>query len=536
MRSKTRRDFLKATGAASLTIAINNKLFSAKGKKKPINFLFIMTDQQKWDALSRAGNKVLKTPNLDRLADEGAFFENAYSPCPVCGPARTTILTGCSIETTNVRTNYESYKKKTPTRCPMKTFDEILIDKDYKSEYYGKWHSPIFRALKYTNPSSSPLTAAGKNTKLGPSMGTYFNSYLDKHVPKRELKEGEKYDVFSKRPYLMDPIDKRYGLKPDKKFSGRIIQPDCHGRLDVPLEHTQTAVQSKQTIDALKRLKDKPFSLTCSFHFPHSPMVVPEPYYSMYPPEKMVAPKSIHDPMKNSPYKKANGREKYTEYRDKEKIKYMISNYYGLIKEIDDWVGKILKTLKECGLEKNTMVIFTSDHGEMLGAHGMREKNVFYEESAHIPLMMRLPGVIKPKTVIKNPVSQINLFATILDYLKAGTYPSDGHSMRKLIDGTEKKGWDFAISEWNWRGDTEPNFMVRTKDWKYICAHSAKSKVIDVLYNLKKDPHEMNNLIGRNPDRKKYKKQAEKIKKHLLSWLKSVKSPHYKGVKERSII
>ncbi len=281
MRSKTRRDFLKATGAVSLTIAINNKLFSAKGKKKPINFLFIMTDQQKWDALSRAGNKVLKTPNLDRLADEGAFFENAYSPCPVCGPARTTILTGCSIETTNVRTNYESYKKKTPTRCPMKTFDEILIDKDYKSEYYGKWHSPIFRALKYTNPSSSPLTAAGKNTKLGPSMGTYFNSYLDKHVPKRELKEGEKYDVFSKRPYLMDPIDKRYGLKPDKKFRGRIIQPDCHGRLDVPLEHTQTAVQSKQTIDALKRLKDKPFSLTCSFHFPHSPMVVPELYYSM---------------------------------------------------------------------------------------------------------------------------------------------------------------------------------------------------------------------------------------------------------------
>ena len=195
-----------------------------------------------------------------------------------------------------------------------------------------------------------------------------------------------------------------------------------------------TAFYAKKTIEALERLKNKPFSITTSFHFPHAPMIPSAPYYGMYPAKDMKVPESIDDDMQNSPYKNANSRKKLTQFADEEKIKYMISNYYGLITELDHWMGKIMDKLDETGLAENTLIIFTSDHGEMLGAHGMREKNVFYEESSHIPLMIKMPTEIKKETTVNGYVSNVDLFATIMDYLKIGKYKSDGESLRDLIE------------------------------------------------------------------------------------------------------
>ena len=346
-----RKEFLRRMGISSIGLLNSLPLFANTNKTDQFNLLFIMTDQQRWDALSCAGNKILKTPNIDRLAKEGVYFANAISQCPVCGPARSSMLAGCAASTTGVKSNKEAYKEKEAGYMPMKTYDEILDDNGYWCEYYGKWHAPIFRALVYKNPKGHNVGMAGiSKTVLGPGKTKYYRTYLDKHEPVRELQEGEQYCVYAKRPYKMDPIDRRYGLKPGKKIRGKLRQPDCHGKLDIAPEHTTTAVSARNIFKALKRVKDKPFSLTCSFHFPHPPMTLPDPYYSMYPPEKMEPPVSIDDPMKNTPYKKANSRHKYPEYRDKDKIKYMISNYYGLVTEIDDWVGKILDKLKEYGL------------------------------------------------------------------------------------------------------------------------------------------------------------------------------------------
>ncbi len=219
-----------------------------------------------------------------------------------------------------------------------------------------------------------------------------------------------------------------------------------------------------------------------------------------------------------------------------EKIKYMISNYYGLIREIDDWIGKILDTLKEIGEEENTLVIFTSDHGEMLGAHGMREKNIFYEESAHIPLLMRMPGKIKPGTVVSAPVQHIDYFATILDYLGAKKHASDGKSLKGLIEGTEKSADRVAVSEWNWRGPMEPNLMIVHDGWKFLCPNKADSSVMNVLYNMNDDPHEMNNLLGRNPEKHKHAAKAKEMKARLIAWLEEVESPHVKEVRNRDVL
>ena len=516
-----------------LLIGVSTNNLCAQQKK---NLLFIMTDQQRYDALSIAGNTVLETPNLDRLAKQGAWFKNAYTPCAVCAPARSSILTGTTVENNGVRTNDRAYYYNEESLMTMPTFDEILTEKGYHCEYYGKWHTQSSHTGIYKNPKQ-----AAKNGKsvFGPGGQSFvFLDYLDEYVPINKLNRGEFYDGMSKRPYKPNPLDDFYGKEYEEIVNAKqkLAQTSSHGELLIPEKFSFTAFQAKETIEAIERLKDKTFSITCSFHFPHAPMLPPKPYYGMYPAEKMIPPVSISDKMENSPYQKANGRLGAPEYSDREKIRYMISDYYGLVKEVDDWVGKILETFDKNGLIEKTFVIFTSDHGEMLGAHGMREKNVFYEESSHIPLIIRFSGEIKEKTRVDGYVSNIDLFATILDYLKTGEFKSDGKSLRGLIEGTDKEHGKYIVTEWDYRGDTESNYMIVNDGWKLIIPYSKNSKVINAMYDLNTDPHEMNNLLGNNPEKERYRKRAEELRGYLLEWLKKNNSAHYVGVKERNLI
>lgn len=539
--NRKRREFTGLLGVSGL--ALFRVGAAAKAVKRP-NLLFIMTDQQRWDALSIAGNSILMTPNLDRIGKEGVYFATCNSQCPVCGPARTSLMTGRTVEKTNVRTNFDTEEDSC---TPMPAYDEILADQGYITEYYGKWHAPLGRALKYNN-AVAPAGAA--KWERGPGMAAVYNNYLNKHVKRVTLfrnpelaDSGLQENTLDKRPYKTNPLDARHGMESGVKTdeNGKkleIRQPDLHGISTVPAEHTITAFQAKQTLEALERLsqQDKPFSLHCSFHCPHSPITPSEPYASMYKPEKMVPPASIGDPMDNSPYINENGRSHLPQYADPELIKYMIANYYAFVKEIDVWVGRILAKVEKLGLADNTMVVFTSDHGEMLGAHGMREKNVFYEESVHVPLMMRFPKHIKPGTIVDAPVSQIDLFATLFDYLDGSTHESDGESLRRYIEGKSTAKDPFVVSEWNWRGPVQPNLMVRTRDWKYYIPNTSDSPVMNVLYNLKDDPYEMNNLLGKNPKAGKYRKQAEYMKSLLVQWLEKVESPHLAAVRKRDAV
>ena len=161
----------------------------------------------------------------------------------------------------------------------------------------------MHRALKYNNA----VTPAGrKRWERGPGLQTAYLEYLEKHVPIRGLNEGEQYDTYSQRPYRMDPMDSRYNKPPGEPRPP--TQPNLHGTLDLDGEHTATAFTAKEAMEAMERLQEGPFAITCSFHHPHAPILPTEPYASMYPPKEMEAPASIGDPMDNSPYVKANGR------------------------------------------------------------------------------------------------------------------------------------------------------------------------------------------------------------------------------------
>ena len=551
-----RRDFLKAAGAVPVAAGVGLRGLAAAvaaAPKRPINLLFIMTDQQRFDALGRAGNTVLKTPHLDSLARDGAYFENAYTNCAICVPARAVILTGRTIESVRVMDNVDCDSKDV---ADVPTFDNVLAASGYHTEYYGKWHTPFNFAATYKNA----VRQTGKYSRGAdvPGQAAAYKAYVEKHVPPRQPAQGELLDKGSGRPYRPDPLDWRYGQDaaelekrsreakraarpagtsagkaPKGKGKNPASQAGSYGCLDVPPAHTRSAFVAGEVLAALARVKDKPFSLTCSFGPPHPPMILPRPYYGMYPAADIDPPASIDDPMRNSPYAARAAQAEMKHYRNKTHVRQMMSNYYGMVREIDHWVGQILAKLKACGLEDNTLVIFTSDHGEMLGDHGLHSKMVFYEGSAHIPLLIRLPGVIDPGAVVATPVSHVDLFATILDYLSIPARTSDGRSLRTLIKGKCCEGPDYCVGQWG--GRSGATMMVRTKGWKYITSHSPRSGAVDALYDMTADPHELTNLIGRNPDKAKHLKQARAMKGRLIAWLAKVRSPRLAGVKARKI-
>ncbi len=524
----------KVFSLAILLTALAGSLHAGAQSKPPTNLLIILTDQQRWDSLSIAGNEEIETPNLDRLAREGAFFTHAYTQMAVCAPARASILTGHTVENTGVTSNRQTYNAPPDEGLmQMPTLDEILVNEHgYVAEYHGKWHALTSRAAIYKNPQRTIRNNRSVFGRQGQSL--QYRDYLGTHFPPRAPKAGELMDPFSKRPYVPSPIDKYYGASQQAVPKGPArSQPDLHGTSIIPAEHSITAFQARQAIAALERRKDQPFSITVSFHFPHAPLLPPREYQELFPVDSMPVPASIGDDLEHSPYKRAAMKDRGSEYQDPEKLKYMTAAYYALVKELDDWIGKILHTLDELGLAENTLVVFTSDHGEMLGAHGMREKNVFYEESARVPLIMRLPGKIEPDTRVGGYVSNMDIFSTVVDYLELGNYPSDGHSLRGLITGSDRQHGKFVVTEWACCAKSVPNYMVVEDGWKLMVPYLENSKILNGLYDLNNDPHELINLLSSDTPEKAHLRKAEDLRARLLQWLQKTGSKHYDGVKAR---
>ena len=459
---QTRRNFLKAVGLGiGSMIGASCSYAGSVGKstkqRKP-NLLFIMTDQQRFDAMSCAGNTVLKTPNMDRIAREGTMFKNCYSANPVCVPARAILLTGLSSVNVRVENNGDYGSKNVPD---VPTFDSILKKNGYAAEYYGKWHTPHQFAECYDNK----VKVVG-NVKGAPGQIKAYQAWLEsKGVTLKKPGDGELFSGRNQRPYKPIRLDFNHGKAESDaqdKLKLKASQATQYGCVDLPPRISYAAFTAEETLMALDRLKDGPFTLTCSFDPPHPPMVVQEPYYSMYPPETIPVPESINDPMKDSPYKDRASKKDQSHYRDAEQIRNMRSIYYGMVREIDDWVGEILKKLDDLGLTDNTLVIFTSDHGEMLGDHGMHSKMIFYEGSVHVPLLMRFPGRIKPGTVVAAPVSFMDVCPTILDYMSTSIPQCDGISLRTFVEG---KPVEHSIVSYS-KGTSTPNYMIRSGDLK----------------------------------------------------------------------
>ena len=439
-------------------------------KERP-NVLIIMFDQLRYDVFSHRNHAVVKTPNIDKLAEEGVVFRQATCSSPVCGPSRASMLSGCYAYDGKFTTRNREIEDETPFVFPIKTIDELLDANGYHVEYRGKWHC----GNKHLDVYQAPKHIFGHN------ISKYADYLRGKGYKPKPVGNGYRRDTYTKWTYKTWDIDTMIGDGPrDPKYD--ISHSRQAGVIEVKDEDTLTAWTAKKTIDFLNHApKNKPFAITCSILQPHGPVIASEKYAHMYKPANIPLPKNLYGSRVPRSGKKLAIPDRITE----EGVKQFMALYYGLVKECDDQVGQILSTLKKNGLEKNTLVILTADHGEQLGSQTNFGKGEFFEESFRIPMIMRLPGKIKAGTLSDSVATGADIGPTILDYcnIKKLDY-MHGRSLRNVINGA-KDPIEYAY------GQIRNEQCLRSTKWKLVVNKGEPY----MFYDLVNDPFELKNLL-----------------------------------------
>ncbi|MHC4572936.1 MAG: sulfatase-like hydrolase/transferase [Planctomycetota bacterium] len=464
----TRRQFIKSTAAGSLALtALGPSVVSAvkQSRRKP-NLLFLWTDEQRADTMAAYGNTKIRVPNLNRLASESFVFKRAYVTQPVCTPSRCSVITGLWPHTSGLIRNNLPLPADTP--C----LPEMLSDPDYRTAYMGKWHL---------------------GDEIFPQHGFEEWVSIEDIYWKRYTKVRDKEHAVSDYHYhLVSLGHKPPGLRFSRTFAAGL-----------PFEQSKPKFLERRACDFLRRHRGEPFILYVNFLEPHMPFT--GPFDNEYDPAYVDLPANFDDPLEdNEPlvYRKMR-KEIIRKYgSDEESFRKLIARYWGLVTEVDMCVGGILNTLEELGLADNTIVVYTSDHGDMMGAHRLVTKGVMYEEASRVPWLMRVPWMGRNQRVIEQPVSHIDLIPTVLELMGSKSPDSlQGHSLVPLMKGG-KPAEDHVFIEWNVGTVQELNAPVRTvvspDGWKLSLFKGDKSQ----LFNLNKDPGETKNLFdsGRHQD------------------------------------
>ena len=452
---------------------------TAPGRQGRLNVLFLMTDEQHYRSLSITGNPYIRTPHIDRIAREGVLFTNATCVTPYCSPSRASIITGLYPHTHGILTNV-SPRRTTQKPLPHDAFPNTectLHAQGYAMGHRGKWHLGDKGAF----PCYESLGYVGK--------GGEYHKLLEERLPRTQFADDKDPGRYLRRPVKKIEAIRRGWQKFHDVPNNRVAYIATIGRTVVPPELLPETQITNQVLELIDRHSDRRFMITASWSPPHDLWVTPEPYYSMVPRAKVELPGTTDLP----PWDRRGPTKRLGDIMGPEGIKEYAAIYHGMVKYIDDQVGRVLKRLDDLGLADNTLVLFTTDHGDMVGAHGCIGKSItsFFDDLVRIPLVMRLPGRIKPGTVVSQPVSQIDFMPTILDYLGLPIPPKiHGRSMRPLVEGKQVAWRDYAFCQ-----RANRLRMLRTARWKYTV--DLRGSIL-ALYDLSKDPHEDKNL-ARDP-------------------------------------
>ncbi len=472
----------------------------------PANVLFIMADQFRYDAMSCAGNRVVETPNLDRLAAEGVRFTDAVCTSPLCGPSRASLLTG---QYAHGHRCYGNHEIGEPGGLPesAQTWEETLAAKGYHVEYHGKWHVGSANRSCY-------------HDGLPYYLGEY-RRYLEAQYPGRTKAGDEAVDRYTKWPYRPFPVDRMMAQAIRRGLS--MPHHNEAGENTVPADKSLTAWTARRVVQFLASKPKQPFSITCSILHPHAPLVASPPYTTMYDPARMPMPLVLDDEF--TPPEKRSIPKVLT--LTPEGLGSYMSLYYGLVKEVDDWVGRMLAALEQAGLAGNTLVVFLADHGDMMGEHSRVSKMVFYEASVRVPLIMRLPGRIPKGRNLAVPATGADVAPTILDYCNVPV-PREmhGRSLRAAIE-TGKATSPGALSELHAPAAPQAQRIWRTGEWKLSFVGGKP-----YLYHLAEDPDETRNLLDPKHRRERWVTEAVRLRAAMLARLEETRSPEVDRIRQ----
>ncbi|MGB1250512.1 MAG: sulfatase-like hydrolase/transferase [Candidatus Promineifilaceae bacterium] len=487
------------------------------------NILFIMCDQLRWDYLSCYGHPHLHTPNIDKLAERGVRFDRAYVQSPICAPSRASYYTGRYMSSHGVSVNFAALR---PDELGI---GDYLAPLGVRTALVGKTHSfPDLEGMK--------RLGIDPKSKLGEHLDNIgFEPYLrdDGLHPEDKRAENVEYNRYlrSKGYEGVNPWQTHANGALDEEgkwVNGWFLNA---GTLpaDIDDKHAETPYTTRRAIDFIEEAGDQPWCVHLSYIKPHWPYIAPEPYASMYGVDDFLPINRSEGELDDAhPVFKA-----YTQSQPSRGFQNMdarlavLQAYMGLIKQIDDNVGEMMAFLKARGQLDNTVVVFTSDHGDYLGDHWMGEKSFFHEEAVRVPMIIADPSPeadVTRGTVDTRFVEAIDLLPTFIE-LSGGEIPAhrlEGRSLLPLLYGQEVDWRTYAVSEVDFadRGsrfilglpdDRCNSVMIRTERWKYVGFDSFRP----ILFDLENDPQETNDL-GSHPD---YATIRAEMQTHLVQWL-----------------
>lgn len=438
--------------------------------KKP-NLIYVFADQLRWASVGYNGDPRQLTPNIDALQRQSLDLCNAVSGHPVCAPYRASLLTGKYTTSTGMVIN------EIRLHPDHRSFAHVLGDAGYENAYIGKWHL-------YANEWGNHLDSKNSFIPKGPDrlgFDGYFAAYNFHH------------EYYGESAY--------YHLDTPEKIFHKGYEPDC---------------QVDMAIDQLRRLSagDQPFSLFLSLGTPHDPWV-PE----NVPPEYLERVKDMTFDLppnylpENDPYSDAWGHLSEQERKD---LPSWMRCYYAMVANLDDNIGRLLTAIDEMGLSENSILVFTTDHGELFGAHGRRAKNIFYEEAVRVPFLVRWGGTLEAGVKRDLCLNTVDIMPTLLSlmdlpipdtvegsdrslYLRADNKTTDDGSLMMCTGPTA----DFEDGH-EWRA-------YRTKRYTYA-VYKADGK--ELLFDHIEDPYQMQDLSG-DPA---YRKVLEDLRERM--WAK----------------
>jgi len=477
------------------------------------NILIMMCDQLNAGVLGCYGGAV-PTPKIDRIANEGVLFTNTICSTPFCSPSRASMITGLYPHTHGIVSNVNrrdypaipSPETEEGIRNSDITTEKLLHEAGYSTHHYGKWHLLDEDLSYYTD-------MFGEHHEYKKIMQEYFTKVRSQ--PRDTWMEWYGWALPVKRSptyqKAIEALGEKWKSAVYSEFIGKM------GKLEIPLEQNFDYMVADKTIETLKSLDNRPFMITCSFNLPHDPNVVPSPYYEMFEPDEIVLPANFD--CREQRFESQWSRQ-VVENLGEVGVREFMRIYYASVKLIDDQVGRVLEALDATGRAENTIVLFTADHGDMCGGHGMvwKSTDAFYEEVARIPFIIRYPQEIAPQQ--PDMVSNItDVMPTLLDFVE---HPIPEHVegnnlapfLRRDKQPQEAPPYTFcerlaALPER--RRAIEPgrrgSFMVRSREWKY-CRYADGE---EMLYNLAEDAGEIENLAS-DP---LYRQTVEELREQL---------------------
>ncbi len=489
------------------------------------NIILISADQHRADCFGYRGRNV-KTPNLDKLAADGMVFTNAITPCVVCMPARSSILTGQLPRTHGLHDNGMDLDKDTGEAG----FAGAMAQNGYETSFFGKGHWVRCMAPATDFPENLNGSMEHGEDWYGPYMGfQHVEMCILGHnwfpIPKPPM--GLHYERFFWGSPLGDRLQELYWENGgDTKGAAQT----WHSQL--PVEYHNSTWIGDQASDWIKTGRDdaKPFVTWISFPDPHHPFDCPEPYSRMHDPAEVDLPQNrtrdldkrpfwheailTNEPTGNAEMAKLRKEYSRIEPQTDEQLREIIANTYGQITLIDENVGKIMQAVEDAGIADNTYVIYISDHGDWLGDHGLILKGpMHYEGLLKVPLMVKGPDVPKGVTC-DEIVSTLDLSATFMQLSKTEPQLTQhGTSLLPLMQGHDAPR-KFALNEWYLsatRGGQELHLRcVATKTHKLTFDELSGE---GEMYDLEKDPSEMENIFGTSA--------AAETQRQLLAYIAS---------------